>query len=241
MSFSDQINYIFSVRDLLLKGLGISLLIAFLAVIIGLLIGVLLSMIKIAPKNTLIMKILDKFADVYITVIRGTPMLVQLLIMYGVILVSFKSMSTNLIVPIVSFGINSGAYMAEIIRSGINSIDKGQMEAGRSLGLTWKTTMFKVVIPQAIKVVIPTIFNEIIILVKETSVVCYIVIRVRGKQSWDLLGIAEKLGLAKPGCYMALIFTVAIIYLIIVLLLTLVQKRIERRLAVNEKRHRDQH
>ena len=192
-------------------------------------------MVKIAPKSNFLVKILDKFADTYITVIRGTPMLVQLLIMYGVILVSFKSSDTNLIVPIVSFGINSGAYMAEIIRSGINSIDKGQMEAGRSLGLDWNTTMFKIIIPQAIKVVIPTIFNEIIILVKETSVVCYILLRVKGKQVWDLLGIAEKLGLAKPACYMSLIFTVAIMYLIVVLLLTLVQKLIERILSKNER------
>ena len=235
MSLQDQINYIIQVRGSLLQGLGISLLIALFAVIIGFVIGVLLAMIKIVPKTNLLTKILDKFADVYITVIRGTPLLVQLLIMYGVILVSFKSTGTNLVVPIISFGINSGAYMAEIIRSGINSVDKGQMEAGRSLGLSWKTTMFKIVIPQAIKVVVPTIFNEIIILVKETSVVCYIVLRMGGKQVWDLLGIAEKLGLAVPGCYMALIFTVAIMYLIIVLLLTLCQKLIERRLSKNER------
>ena len=235
MDLQAKIQYIFSIRGLLLQGLGISLLIAFVSVIIGFVIGVLLAMAKIAPKTNWVMKVLDKFADIYITVIRGTPMLVQLLIMYGVILVSFKSSDTNLVVPIVSFGINSGAYMAEIIRSGINSIDKGQMEAGRSLGFNWTTTMFKIVIPQAIKVVVPTIFNEIIILVKETSVVCYILLRVNGKQVWDLLGIAEKLGLAKPACYMSLIFTVAIMYLIVVLLLTLVQKLIERRLSKNER------
>lgn len=235
MSFSQQLNYIQQVRGQLFQGLGISLIIAFVAVIIGFIIGVFLAMVKIAPKNNFIIKILDKFADLYITVIRGTPMLVQLLIMYGVILVSMKYSPTNLVVPIISFGINSGAYMAEIIRSGINSIDKGQMEAGRSLGLNWRQTMFAVVIPQAIKVVIPTIFNEIIILVKETSVVCYILLRVNGKQVWDLLGIAESLGLAKPACYMTLIFTVAIMYLIVVLLLTFVQKIIERRLAKNER------
>ncbi len=235
MDLKAQLDYVISVRGPLLQGLGISLLIALVAVVIGFVIGVLLSMAKIAPKTNLIIKILDKFADLYITVIRGTPMLVQLLIMYGVILVSFKYSDTNLLVPIISFGINSGAYMAEIIRSGINSIDKGQMEAGRSLGLSWSTTMFKIVIPQAIKVVIPTIFNEIIILVKETSVVCYILLRVNGKQVWDLLGVAENLGLGKPACYMALIFTVAIMYLIVVILLTLIQKLIERRLSKNER------
>ncbi|MBQ8882778.1 MAG: amino acid ABC transporter permease [Clostridia bacterium] len=235
MDLYAQLNYIWTVRGRLIEGLGISLLIALVAVVIGLVIGIVLAMIKIAPKSNIVMKILDKIADIYITVIRGTPMLVQLLIMYGVILVSFKSSDTNLLVPIISFGINSGAYMAEIIRSGINSVDKGQMEAGRSLGLSWVTTMLKVIIPQAIKVVIPTIFNEIIILVKETSVVAYILLRVNGKQVWDLLGIAEKLGLAKPACYMALIFTVAIVYLVVVLLLTLVQKLIERRLKKNER------
>lgn len=235
MDLQAQLEYIYTIRGQLLSGLGISLLIAFVAVIIGFVIGVLIAMVKIAPKTNVFMVILDKIADFYITVIRGTPMLVQLLIMYGVILVSLKSSPTNLLVPILSFGINSGAYMAEIIRSGINSIDKGQMEAGRSLGLKWSTTMFTVIIPQAIKVVIPTIFNEIIILVKETSVVCYIVLRVGNKQVWDLLGIAEKLGLARPECYMALIFTVALMYLVVVLLLTLVQKLIERRLAKNER------
>lgn len=235
MDLKAQIEYVIEIRGRLFSGLGISLVIAFVAVIIGFIIGVLLAMVKIAPKNNVVMKILDKIADIYITVIRGTPMLVQLLIMYGVVLVSFKTSGTNLIVPIISFGINSGAYMAEIIRSGINSIDKGQMEAGRSLGLNWAQTMFRIVIPQAIKVVIPTIFNEIIILVKETSVVCYIVLKVNGQQVWDLLGIAEKLGLAKPGCYMTLIFTVAIMYLVIVLLLTLVQKLVERGFAKNER------
>ncbi len=235
MTFQQQIKYILEIRGRLFDGLGISLIIAFSAIVIGFVIGVVLAMFKIAPKTNWLIRVLDKFADIYITVIRGTPMLVQLLIMYGVILVSFKYQETNLIVPIISFGINSGAYMAEIIRSGINSIDKGQMEAGRSLGLNWRSTMFSVVIPQAIKVVIPTIFNEIIILVKETSIVCYILVRVNGKQAWDLLGIAEKLGLAVPGAYMALIFTVALMYLVIVLLLTFIQKLIERGLAKNER------
>ena len=235
MSISNKLEYVWSVRDLLYDALGISLLIAFVACIIGFVIGVILAMIKIAPKNNVIMKVLDKIVDVYVAIIRGTPMLVQLLIMYSFILVDFKKEDTNLIVPILSFGLNSGAYMTEIIRSGINSVDKGQMEAGRSLGMSWVRTMFTIVIPQAIKVVIPTIFNEIIILVKETSIVSYIVVRVNGKQARDLLGIAEKLGLAKPACYMTLLFTVAIIYLAIVLILTFIQKAIERRMAKNER------
>ena len=235
MNILQQLKYIYNIRERLFEALEISLIVAFVACFIGLILGIICSVIKIMPKTNAIIKILDKVVDLYVVVIRGTPMLVQLLIMYSVILVSFKSMETNLIVPILSFGINSGAYMTEIIRSGINSVDKGQMEAGRSLGLSWVSTMFSIIIPQAIKVVIPTIFNEIIILVKETSIVSYIVVRVNGRQRWDLLGIAEKLGLAQPECYMALIFTVAICYLIIVLLLTFIQKRIELRLNKNER------
>ena len=235
MTLIEQIKAVYELRDFLYKGLGISLLIAFSAVVMGFIIGVIMAMIKISPKNNIIMKLLDKFADLYITIIRGTPMLVQLLIMSGVILVSFEFKPTNLAVPIVAFGINSGAYMAEIIRSGINSVDKGQMEAGRSLGLSWSTTMFKIIIPQAIKVVIPTIFNEIISLVKETSVVAYIALRINGEQVWDLLGYAENMGLYNAPIYMALIFTVAIIFLLVVLLLTLIQKLIERSLSKNER------
>ena len=235
MTLFEQIKEVFKLRDFLYKGLGITMLIAFSAVVIGFVIGVIMAMIKISPKNNIFVKVLDKFADLYITIIRGTPMLVQLLIMSGVIMVSFEFKPTNLAVPIVAFGINSGAYMAEIIRSGINSVDKGQMEAGRSLGLSWTTTMFKIIIPQAIKVVIPTIFNEIISLVKETSVVAYIALRINGEQVWDLLGYAENMGLYNAPIYMALIFTVALIFLVVVLLLTLIQKLIERRLSKNER------
>ncbi len=235
MTLIDQIKAVFELRDFLYKGLGISLLIAFSAVIMGFAIGVIMAMIKIAPKNNIIFKILDKIADIYITIIRGTPMLVQLLIMSGVILVAYEFRPTNIIVPILTFGINSGAYMAEIIRGGINSVDKGQMEAGRSLGFGWTTTMFKIVIPQSIKVIIPTIFNEIISLVKETSVVAYIALRINGEQVWDLLGYAENMGLYNAPIYMALIFTVALIFLVVVMILTLIQKLIERRLSKNER------
>ena len=218
-----------------MESLGYSLLIALGAVVLGFIIGVLMAVIRIAPKSNPVIWFFDKIAVVYITVIRGTPTLVQLLILYNSVLVGFKSMSTNLLVPIVAFGINSGAYMAEIIRSGINSVDRGQMEAGRSVGLSWVTTMAKVVIPQAIKIVVPSIFNEIIILVKETSVVSYIVLRVNSVQKYDLLGMAEKQGLATPACYLTFLFTAAIIYLAVVMLLTFVQHLIERRLKKNER------
>lgn len=235
MSFGEKLAYVWNTRGLLFESLGISLLIALGAVVIGFIIGVVLAVIRIAPKNNVIVRILDKFAQIYITVIRGTPTMVQLLIMYSSILVIFKYMETNLLVPIIAFGINSGAYMAEIIRSGINSVDKGQIEAGRSVGLSWTTTMRKIVIPQAIKVVIPTIFNEIIILVKETSVVSFIALRVGGMQKWDLMGLVSKMANAKPAVYNTFLYTAALMYLIVVLLLTLLQKVLEKRMKKNER------
>ncbi len=235
MTFIEKLEKLWGFRGLFLESLGYSLIIAFGAVVLGFIIGILVAIVKIAPKNNIVIKVLDKIAGLYITIIRGTPTLVQLLIMYSSVLVFFKSMDTNLLVPIIAFGINSGAYMAEIIRSGINSVDIGQMEAGRSVGLSWTKTMVKVIIPQAIKVVVPTLFNEIIILVKETSVVSYIVLNVGGVQKWDLLGIADKLGLAVPACYTMFLFAAAILYLVVVLILTFIQKQIEKRLKKNDR------
>lgn len=235
MTFADKIAKLWSLRGLFAESLGYSLLIAFGAVVLGFIIGVILAVIRIAPKKNPLMKAIDAVAVTYITVIRGTPTLVQLLILYNSVLVSFKRMPTNLLVPIIAFGINSGAYMAEIIRSGISSVDAGQTEAGRALGLSWITTMKKIVIPQAIKTVVPTIFNEIIILVKETSVVSYIVLKVNSTQKYDLLGMAEKQGLATPACYLVFLFCAALLYLAVVMLLTLVQHLIEKRLKKNER------
>lgn len=233
---ADKISAVWNYRGLLLESLGISLFIALCAFIIGFFIGVVLAIIKIAPKNNVISKALNWFADIYIAVIRGTPTMVQLLIMYSSILVVFKYFETNLVVPIIAFGINSGAYMAEIIRAGINSVDKGQMEAGRSVGLSWTKTMGKIVIPQAVKTVIPTIFNEIIVLVKETSVISVIALRIGGVQKYDLLGLAtDKIAVNNPSAYTAFLYSVALMYLTVVLLLTLVQKIIEKRLKKNER------
>ncbi len=234
MNLLKQFESVWNDRGLLLKGLGISVLIALGAIILGFVIGIVLASVKIAPKNNVVVKILDKFAGAYIAVIRGTPMLVQLLIMSSIILAAYKLSPNNIMIPIIAFGLNSGAYMAEIIRSGINSVDKGQMEAGRSLGLSWITTMFRVVIPQAIKVVVPTIFNEIIMLVKETSVVSAMTLFVNGVQTYDLFGYVEKRG-AATGDYIGYLFAAAVMYLAIVFLLTLVQKMIEKRLKKNER------
>ncbi len=235
MTFAEKIEKLWDLRGLFAESLGYSLLIAFGAVVLGFIIGVILAVIRIAPKTNPVIRFFDKIAVTYITVIRGTPTLVQLLILYNSVLVLFKRMPTNLLVPIIAFGINSGAYMAEIIRSGISAVDIGQMEAGRSLGLSWIITMRRVIIPQAVKTVVPTIFNEIIILVKETSVVSYIVLKVNSVQKYDLLGMAEKQGLATPACYLAFLFFAALLYLAVVMLLTFLQHLIERRLKKNER------
>ncbi|MCQ2398982.1 MAG: amino acid ABC transporter permease [Clostridia bacterium] len=235
MNFIEQFLRVWTdYGGILFEGLGITLIIAFGAVILGFLIGVICALIRIAPKTNVFNIVLDKIVGVYITVIRGTPTLLQLLIMCNSVMVTAYSSSTNLIVPIIAFGINSGAYMAEVIRSGISAVDVGQTEAGRSLGLSWTKTMNKIVIPQAVKTVVPAIFNEIITLVKETSVVCYVAVMVGGKQVWDLLGYADKFGI-RTSNYMAFIVSAAILYLAVVLLLTLLQKVIEKRLKKNER------
>ena len=158
----------------LLKGLGITLELTLFALIIGSVLGVIVAVIRsyhdqMAHNGTgKLLDFLDKLCRLYLTVIRGTPMMVQLLIMYFVIMAS----STNtLLVATLSFGINSGAYVAEIIRGGIMAIDQGQMEAGRSLGLSYVQTMWHIIIPQAIKNILPALGNEFIALLKETSIV----------------------------------------------------------------------
>ncbi len=235
MGFFEGLVAVFKDFDLLLNSLLITLLIAGGALVVGFIIGILCAVVRIAPKNNPVIKVLDYIAKLYITIIRGTPTLLQLLIIANVVLSGIYNSSNNLIIPIIAFGLNSGAYMAEIIRSGFNSVPSGQLEAGRSLGLTWGRTVIKIIIPQAIKTVIPTIFNEIIVLVKETSVVMYTSLFVGGKQVYDLLGIADKRGLATAN-YLAYIIVAALLYLIVVILLTQVQKLIERKFRKNERR-----
>lgn len=168
---------------------------------------------------------LERIGDVYITIIRGTPVVVQLLLMYFAILA--QTGIPALYVAIIVFGINSSAYMAEIIRAGILSIDKGQMEAGRSLGMSYITTMIRVVLPQAIKNIIPTMLNEFIALLKETSVAGYITVI-------DVTMATQRI-VARE--YEALVpyIILAVIYLIIVLIFTLLVKAIERRMRKSDR------
>ena len=217
------------------KGLGTTLTVTVFALIIGVIIGVLVAIIRSAHdqqperKKGLPLKILNGICKVYLTVIRGTPMMVQLLIMWFVVWASARSTDSNMMkCAILSFGINSGAYVAEIFRSGIMSIDKGQMEAGRSVGLTYASTMRYIIIPQAFKNVLPALGNELITLVKETSVVTVIGLR-------DLTKGAM---IVQSKTYQALVPYVAIaaIYLVIVMFLTWIMGKMERRLRQSDLR-----
>ena len=215
------------------KGLGTTLTVTIFALIIGVIIGVLVAIIRSAHdqqperKKGLPLKILNGICKVYLTVIRGTPMMVQLLIMWFVVWASARSTDSNMMkCAILAFGINSGAYVAEIFRSGIMSIDKGQMEAGRSVGLTYASTMRYIIIPQAFKNVLPALGNELITLVKETSVVTVIGLR-------DLTKGAM---IVQSKTYQALVPYVAIaaIYLVIVMFLTWIMGKMERRLRESD-------
>ena len=217
-----------------LKGLRNTLFISIGACLLGLLIGIVVTCIRIAPKNHPIVKVLDKICGVYVTVIRGTPVVLQLFICYFVLLIGIRSEqlfgikeTEGVVVAIVTFGFNSGAYMSEILRGGINAVDKGQMEAGRSLGLSWMQTFFRIILPQALKSAIPTMFNEFITLIKETSVAGYVGIL-------DLTKIQTYVTVQTMELFMPLIL-IALIYLIIVLALEQAQKRIEKTLAKGER------
>ncbi|MCI6768163.1 amino acid ABC transporter permease [Porcincola intestinalis] len=177
-----------------LSGLRMTLLISLFAVILGILIGILIAVTRVSSRHTKspVVKLLNKLAVLYVTVIRGTPMIVQILIIYNLI---FTSPNTNpVIVGAVCCGINSGAYVAEIIRAGIESIPIGQMEAGRSLGMPYRMTMTTIILPQAIRNILPALGNEFISLIKETSVISIIAVNdltkmagYVGSRTWDVI------------------------------------------------------
>lgn len=204
----------------ILSGLTTTVIIAFFAVIIGIIIGTLVSLIRNNYEVNKKGKILNKICEIYVNVIRGTPVILQLMIIYYLI---FKSVNINItLVGIIAFGINSGAYVSEIIRSGINSIDKGQLEAGLSLGLNYHKTMKLIILPQAIKNILPALGNEFITLLKETSVGAYIGILELTKAS-DIIS-------SRTYDYFFPLIIVAIIYLIMTLGLSKLVNLMERRL-----------
>ena len=209
----------------LLYGLYNTLIITIFALIIGLILGFCVALIINYNKNTGKFKILSKLCGVYLTVIRGTPIMVQLLIAYYGIFASIEDMST-IIVAIIAFGINSGAYQAEIFRSGIESISKGQLEAGRSLGFSYTQTMKSVILPQALKNALPTLVNEFTSLLKETSVAGYITVMDLTKGG----DIIRSITYSPFIPYLA----VAFIYLCVVMLLSLLAKCLERSMKKND-------
>ncbi len=214
--------------DFFIKGLSNTLIISICAALLGILIGFLIAIIRTThdnnKKKNVFLDVLNIFAKVYLTVIRGTPATVQLLIMYYIIM----SNSTNkILIAIMTFGINSGAYVAEIVRSGIQSIDKGQFEAGRSLGLSYAKTMWFIIVPQAFKNVLPALANEFITLLKETSISGYIALN-------DLTRAGDIIRSLTYETFFPL-FTVAAIYLLMVMVLTNLVGKLERRLKKNER------
>ena len=196
-----------------LKGLWATMQIAVIGLLIGILIGTVIAVVRVMPKYKLLPRILDKICVCYIELFRGTPMVVQLLIGYWVLLPLLGiTVDSGVPVAVVVFGLNSAAYVSEIMRGGINSVDAGQMEAGRAVGLTYATTMLRVVVPQAIKNILPTLGNEFIVLIKETSIVSFIAVT-------DLYKSFKQLGDPTYNYTMPYLM-LALTYLVMVLLIS---------------------
>ena len=216
---------------LYLKGIGVTLEVAALALVIGIILGVIVAVIRtlydqqIPSRRKFILKLLNGISQVYVTVIRGTPLMVQLLIMYFVI---FASTRNQIVTAMLTFGINSGAYVSEIIRGGIMSVDKGQMEAGRSLGLSYATTMSTVVIPQAVKNILPALGNELITLLKDTSIVTVIGLRDLTKAAMLIQGKTYQAFMPFVG--------IALVYLLLVMILSALMGALERRMRQSDRR-----
>lgn len=223
-NFSDEFYRCFIEEDrykLLLSGVGVTVKVSVLAVIFGILIGMLIAMCNLSKK-----KPLRLIGGIYTDVIRGTPSVTQLMIIYFVIFASVDL--DKWIIASIAFGINSGAYVSEIIRAGILSIDKGQTEAGRSLGLSAYQTMSRIVIPQAVKNIFPALCNEFIVLIKETAIVGYV----------GLMDIQKAGDFIKSATYIAFapLLGTAVIYYVLIKVLTLVLKRVEYRLRKSDAR-----
>lgn len=212
-----------------IEGLQNTLLIAVLGLLIGILIGTLIATARVVPKYKVLPRILNGFCSFYVGLFRGTPMVVQLLVCYYVLLPVLGLKLTGVQVSVLVFGLNSGAYISEIMRSGILSVDHGQMEAGRAVGLSFSVTMIKVVIPQAIKNILPTLGNEFITLIKETSVVSFVC-------AADLYVAFNYIG-SNSYEFMVPYLVMAVIYIVIVMLISLAIKIMERSLRKSDRRH----
>lgn len=227
-TLADRLRSAFIVDDrwkMYLGGLRNTLIMSALAVCIGIVLGFIMAMVIFTNKNTGKLKVPTVIFKVYITVIRGTPVVLQLFIMYFIVLVSVRS---GIVVGAITFGLNSAAYIAEVARAGLESIDPGQMEAGQSLGLSYTKTMIKIILPQALRNMIPALFNEFIALIKETSVAGYVGILDLGK----VPGLIQ----SRTFDYLFPLIIASLMYLIVVYLLTLVQKFIEKKLAKSDRK-----
>ena len=211
-----------------LNGLVITIEIAVFGLLIGVVIGTLIGIVRVMPKYKLLPRILDKICICYLELFRGTPMVVQLLIGYWVLLPALNiSVSSGVPVAIIVFGLNSGAYVSEIMRGGINSVDAGQLEAGRAVGLPYPVDMMKIVVPQAVKNILPTLGNEFIVLIKETSVVSFVAVT-------DLYKSFKQLG-DPTYDYVVPYLMLALTYLVLVLLISWGVRALEKKLKKSER------
>ena len=212
-----------------LEGLQNTLLIAILGLAIGILIGTVIAIVRVLPKYKTLPRVLNGIAAFYVGAFRGTPIVVQLLVFYYVLFPLLGIRISGLNVSILVFGLNSGAYISEIMRSGILSVDHGQMEAGRAVGLSFWTSMVRIVIPQAIKNILPTLGNEFVALIKETSVVSFV-------GATDLYKAFNSIG-SNSYEFMVPYLAMAVIYIILVLIISLGIKLMERSLRKSDRRH----
>ncbi len=212
-----------------LEGLQNTLLIAITGLIIGIIIGTLIATVRVVPKYKTLPRVLNAICSFYVAAFRGTPMVVQLLVFYYVLLPIIGWQISGVQVAMIVFGLNSGAYISEIMRGGIQSVDPGQMEAGRAVGLSFSTTMIKIVIPQAVKNILPTMGNEFITLIKETSVVSFVGVT-------DLYVAFNYIG-SNSYEFMVPYLVMALIYIVLVLFISLLIKLMERSLQKSDRRN----
>lgn len=210
-----------------LTGLKNTVIIAVLGLIIGSLIGTLIATVRVIPKYNVLPRVLNGFCSVYVSFFRGTPMVVQLLLFYYVLFPMFDMNISSVDVSILVFGLNSGAYISEIMRGGILSVDSGQMEGGRAMGLSFGATMIKIVIPQAVKNILPTMGNEFITLIKETSIVSFV-------GASDLYKVFNDMGTNNYE-FMVPYLAMAAIYIVMVLIISTFIKLMERSLRKSDR------
>ncbi len=216
-----------SYRSEILTGLSNTVKIAVMGLIIGIIIGTLIAIVRVSPKYKVLPRVLNGICSFYVNFFRGTPMVVQLLLSYYVFLPLLGINLPSVTVAIIVFGMNSGAYISEIMRSGIQSVDPGQMEGGRAIGLSFATTMTKIVIPQAIKNILPTLGNEFIALIKETSIVSFV-------GALDLYVAFRKIG-TNTYEFMVPYIVMALIYIALVLIISGLIKLMERSLSKSDR------